>query len=110
METSPVKTYQHHGISLVGGYQMWSNPAAMWTESAIPVVLARPTFLSLVLLAGKFGKGKLLSSNEALFQNGDLSEKKYRRNAFWLEGIADDIQSDSELNIDRLQTWAHPGA
>jgi hypothetical protein len=88
------KTYRYHDITLIGGQQMWSNPEAMWTEKSIPVVLTRPTFLSLVLLAGLFGKEKLVLMNESLFQEKSITAKQHARNDFWLSGIA--AQRDSQ--------------
>ncbi len=78
---------QYNNIKLIGGYQFWSNPQRAASESAIPVVLSRPTLIDLVRLVKKYGAKRLVQENAALFNAGILSNSIYTRNIRQLGAI-----------------------
>lgn len=75
------------GITLRTGNQCWSNPALREQDAGIPVILARPTFLDLVLLARRKPVSTLLKINQRLFDTGEIGSFQHRCNIEMLTAI-----------------------
>ena len=79
---------EYHGIKLLGGYQFWSNPSMFDTDSAIGVVLMRPTLIDLIRLKSKYGIDRLYAENDDLMASSTMTKSQHDRNFQQLIAIA----------------------
>ncbi len=49
-----MNSFTWHGITFREGVHLWSNPFVHDTPAEIPVILAKPTFFNLILLAERY--------------------------------------------------------
>lgn len=91
---------QYNDIELIGGYQFWSNPTFFNTESAIPIVLCRPTLIDLIRLSVRYGINRLKTENDTLFNLNQISIKAYERNVFHLTAIENGLKNHVPKDID----------
>lgn len=75
------------GITFRTGVHLWSNPSLRDQDAGIPVILARPTFLDLVLLARRKPVSALLEINQQLFDAGEIGSFQHRCNIEMLTSI-----------------------
>lgn len=90
--------FKYNDITLVGGFQFWSNPAIADTEKAIAIVLCRPTLIDLIMLSLKYGSERMKKENNDLLAIGLISQKTHARNKRRLTSISDGINVKFEKN------------